>query len=243
MVPHLTYISHLLPWRHGDSLTSWHFLWNKNKLELESGVGSGHCSEEPNHHSTCSSWVAPELQISDPQCRKRSLSLSDSRMCKCSKNCCSSLAEAAGYSCGSILTFCPLLISQTSQQQGQVCYLILAVMGNTIQQRGGFFPFPYTGKRKRGMISEVGLLPSTRQELPPFSLWGPCPRKGFTHPWGKAVSGSGVVTASPLCWSCWLCCAYRKPTPTPWLLKGTLAGGWSNSRKACCSNFSSVMEF
>lgn len=32
-------------------------------------------------------------------------------------------------------------------------------------------------------------------------LCSPCPRKGFAHPWGKAVSGRGVVTASPLCWS------------------------------------------
>lgn len=67
---------------HGDAMTStsWKFLWNRNKLKLECDVGNGHSSEEPNHHSTCSWWVAPQLQISNSQCRKRSLSLSGNRM-------------------------------------------------------------------------------------------------------------------------------------------------------------------
>ena len=66
------------------------------------------------------------------------------------------------------------------------------------QQHGVFFSFPYTKKRKRGMIEAVGSLPRGSPPRAAVLFSKTSPRKEFTHPWGKAVSGRGVVSVSPL---------------------------------------------
>lgn len=69
MVPHLTYISHLLLWRRSDSLTSWKFIWSRKKLSLVCDVGNAHPSEL---NSPSPWWAAPQLQMLNSVCRKNS---------------------------------------------------------------------------------------------------------------------------------------------------------------------------
>lgn len=67
VVPHLTYIFHLLLWRCSDSLTSWKFIWSRKKLSLECDVGNAHSSEL---NSPSPWWAAPQLQMLNSPCRK-----------------------------------------------------------------------------------------------------------------------------------------------------------------------------
>lgn len=50
-------------------------------------------------------------------------------------------------------------------------------------------------EEKGGWFKRLGLCPEEAlQELPSFALHKTSPRKGSTHPWGKAVAGRGVAT-------------------------------------------------
>lgn len=71
---------------------------------------------------------------------------------------------------------------------------------------------PPTRKRRKGRwFRRLGLCPEEAFQEPQSTLQKTSPRKGSIHPWGKAVAGSRVASASPPHWSHRPYCVHPKP--------------------------------